>query len=49
MQQRPPALTPAKERKVRKLLSEKVGVVKTGKGIGTGTVQRIKAEFAARR
>jgi DNA invertase Pin-like site-specific DNA recombinase len=48
---RPSALTPAKERKVRKLLSENVGVVKIGKtvGIGTGTVQRIKAEFAARR
>jgi DNA invertase Pin-like site-specific DNA recombinase len=47
---RPSALTPAKERKVRKLLSENVGVVKIGKtvGIGTGTVQRIKAEFAAR-
>jgi DNA invertase Pin-like site-specific DNA recombinase len=48
---RPSALTPAKERKVRKLLSENMGVVKIGKtvGIGTGTVQRIKAEFAARR
>jgi DNA invertase Pin-like site-specific DNA recombinase len=47
---RPSALTPAKERKVRKLLSENMGVVKIGKtvGIGTGTVQRIKAEFAAR-
>jgi DNA invertase Pin-like site-specific DNA recombinase len=48
---RPSALTPAKERKVRKLLSENMGVVKIGKtvGIGTGTVQRIKAEFAAGR
>ena len=48
---RPSALTPAKERKVRKLLSENMGVVKIGKtvGIGTGTVQRIKAEFAPRR
>ena len=45
---RPSALTPAKERKVRKLLSQNMGVVKIGKtvGIGTGTVQRIRAEFA---
>jgi DNA invertase Pin-like site-specific DNA recombinase len=46
---RPSALTPAKERQVRKLLANKVGVVKVGKavGVGTGTVQRIKADMSA--
>jgi DNA invertase Pin-like site-specific DNA recombinase len=46
---RPSAMTPAKERKVRALLAKGVGVVKLGKmvGVGTGTVQRIKAELDA--
>ena len=43
---RPSALTREKERQIRKLLSQKMGIVKIGRtlGIGTGTVQRIKAE-----
>ena len=46
---RPTTLTPAIERKVRKLLAQKVGVVKIGRtvGIGTGTVQRIRQSFEA--
>jgi DNA invertase Pin-like site-specific DNA recombinase len=42
---RPSALTPAKERQARRLLSQNIGVVKVGRtvGVGTGTVQRIKA------
>lgn len=45
---RPSGLTPAKERKVRRLLAKNVGVVKIGRTvkIGTGTVQRIKAALA---
>jgi DNA invertase Pin-like site-specific DNA recombinase len=45
---RPSALTAAKERKIRKLLADNIGVVKIGKtvGVGTGTVQRIKSEMA---
>lgn len=44
---RPSGLTPAKERQARKLLAKSVGVVKiaTKLGIGTGTVQRIKADM----
>jgi DNA invertase Pin-like site-specific DNA recombinase len=42
---RPSALTPDKEDEVRRLLAEKVGVVKIGRtvGVGTGTVSRIRA------
>jgi len=42
---RPSAMTPTKERRVRAMLAKKIGVVKTAKtvGLGTGTVQRIKA------
>jgi DNA invertase Pin-like site-specific DNA recombinase len=45
---RPSAMTRAKEREIRKLLSQKIGVVKIGRtlGIGTGTVQRIKADVS---
>ena len=45
---RPSGLTPAKERKVRRLLVKNVGVVKIGRAvkIGTGTVQRIKSALA---
>lgn len=45
---RPSELSPAKERQARKMLASGIGVVKIGKklGIGTGTVQRIKAELA---
>lgn len=46
---RPSAMTPAKESELRKLLAEGVGVRRIGKtvGVGTGTVQRIKAEMVA--
>lgn len=46
---RPSNLTSSKERKVRQLLAKNVGVVKIGKtvGVGTGTVQRIKAGLSA--
>jgi DNA invertase Pin-like site-specific DNA recombinase len=46
---RPSALTPAKERQAQRLLAKQVGVVKIGKivGVGTGTIQRIKADMLA--
>jgi DNA invertase Pin-like site-specific DNA recombinase len=46
---RPSAMTPTKERRVRALLAKKIGVVKIAKtvGLGTGTVQRIKATIGA--
>jgi DNA invertase Pin-like site-specific DNA recombinase len=45
---RPSAMTPAKERQARRLLAKKVGVLKVAKklGLGTGTVQNIKAAMA---
>jgi len=48
---RPSAMTPTKERRVRALLAKKVGVVKIAKtvGLGTGTVQRIKATMGMAR
>ena len=44
-----PDITSAKDRRARKLLAKKVGVVKIAilLGVGTGTIQRIKAETAA--
>lgn len=46
---RPSGLTPPKERRIRKLLAQNVGVVKIGRtvGVGTGTVQQIKANLAS--
>jgi DNA invertase Pin-like site-specific DNA recombinase len=46
---RPSNLSPAKERRIRQLLSKEVGVVKIGRavGVGTGTVQRIKDALSA--
>ncbi len=44
-----PDITSAKDRRARKLLAKKVGVVKIAMklGVDTGTIQRIKAEMAA--
>jgi DNA invertase Pin-like site-specific DNA recombinase len=44
---RPSAMTPAKERQARRLLAKNVGILKVAKklGLGTGTVQKIKAEM----
>lgn len=46
---RPSAMTPAKDRRARMMLSEGVGVLKIAKtlGVGTGTIQKIKTESRA--
>jgi DNA invertase Pin-like site-specific DNA recombinase len=45
---RPSAMTPAKERQARRMLAKNVGVLKVARklGLGTGTVQNIKAAMA---
>jgi DNA invertase Pin-like site-specific DNA recombinase len=41
-------MTPAKERQARRMLAKNVGVLKVARklGLGTGTVQNIKAAMA---
>jgi DNA invertase Pin-like site-specific DNA recombinase len=43
------ALTPAKDRKIRKMFAEGVGILKAARavGIGTSTAAKIKAEMTA--